>query len=1026
MSQPQDWKARAAITGKADLATNMIVRAGAGSGKTTALIDRIVALLGSGSAPSSIVAITFTRLAAAELKGRLHARLNHMGVPFSDDLFIGTIHSFCTVLLKRHPFDIGLAPDFRVVEDDEAARAQEEFWQAFISRPENAPELDFLQRAGCTDDMLTNLFKRAGEYEDLETETGAPDEEPDLSGPLSRAVQILDVLDGLGPFHTRPDKVQVAARRARLVLRMVASETSTGAAAVLGLFAGMARADGSKLHVTLNRWSLPTAVAKCLRDGLDHDALPLNVCSVISRVILPALVEWKAWVHARATRFVEGATGEYAALRRRTGHLTHNDLLHLAARLTGTSPAARESFQAEFGHILVDEFQDTDPTQAKMLFWLASRVPDENDWSESPLMPGRLFLVGDDKQSIYRFRRADFEVFKRCEAAILAQGGRSLSLTTNFRATPVLCNWINAALKPLFDASDHQAPYELLEAYKPASPASVVGWMTYEDKLSAAEEVRNEARVIARIIRDELDVSDGAPGDYMILLRRNSKLPVYVAELSMAGLPVTVSGGEVTGGSDVLAAVCSVLTWAANSRDGLATAAALRSLFMGASDADLLDWRQGGSHVVDALLEQLGSMANILLERSPHEALSTITSEFGWWMLLATRPSANMDIGVLQRILARVRDRESRGYNWLECLAELVDVRDGKRSMALHAARKETTSSVQVMTVHQAKGLQAKTVFLADPGLVKRRTPEKHFFTSGGRSRVTLPVLDASPFGSRVAFAPRQWDARAAKEQEVEQSEQIRLLYVACTRAEERLIVTIRKGGATGYWDSLAPFLEQEGTQVASISGTESSMTLPVEQSRGFDAAQALDRIASRRSRIRTLSAPGYRVVRPSDERDRSADSVVPHGHGPGGKAYGQAVHEAFEWLVNHRDTPQPDVPFGADIAKAISGLRESRLWEQILQAEDVLTEVPFTTGLRRQDGILDVVSGTIDLALRFEGHWLLVDYKTDRLEETRLLTAYRGQLGVYAECWRLMFQDETVEAALWSTWKETLTAVQP
>lgn len=1061
---PTDQPARDAI--RTDFDHNMIVRAGAGSGKTTALVSRIVALMEHGEDPARIVAITFTIKAAAEMRGRLYQALDAaaraaedevlrtrltVALGRADDVFVGTIHAFCARLLRQTPWAVGIPPDFRQIEDVEEKVLRQRFWSTFLASREADEGMQLLREAGCSNAMLMDLFGRMADDSNWLAYADDVSGPPDFTDALRAAEQIRDFLEGLTPAGTGPDGVQKALERMRVM-----AAASSDRAAYLALFTGMVKGASEKLDITLKHWSAPSSVMKAVRDGEPHDEVPIVVLDVIESVIRPALVEWEAYVHAAAIRVLSGAIDAYDGHRRRSGLLTYADLLRLAAELLGSSEEARLSAQQTARRILVDEFQDTDPTQARMLFYLASSSPDLADWSGSPLMPGRLLFVGDDKQSIYRFRRADFHVFARCERAILDQGGRSLSLTTNFRSSEALCEWVNTTLRPLFNEGEEQAPYEDLVAYQHELHERVLTWMQVPSSLKAADEVRHEARAIASLIRSRYMPSNGA-GDILILVRRNSRIPVYVAELSRHGIPVTVSGGSVKGGTEVLADLSAVLGSLLEPGNELSCVAALTSIFVGASHADLLALRNAGGRfdwtselpagapesIVNGF-RVLSRCRELLENHAPHAALSAMAAEWGWWDLLDARPSAAVDVGVFLRILALFRRRQEESWDWIECAGELNRYRTGELDMSLHAIQTSGHGAVRIMTVHQAKGLEADVVFLSDPGREMTRTVESHTFTDGGGAHVVLPILEDSGFRKQLVFAPLRWSEWSVKERAFEASERVRLLYVACTRAKKELVVTTRDGGSEGSWDILGPALERAKAPVLDVVQQSESAFHPDVPGTGVDA-RGIDPGPSLRSALDRLARPTYKVVRPSDVDHEQPvggreGSGLPAKGGIGGKVFGTAVHEAFERLVNARESLPDDhgmrewarqslrtagatLPENTDLEAVLAcmyGFLTGPVWQQVLEADDVLAEVSFTTSVPRND-VTDVISGTADLALRNGKAWTLVDYKTDAVSAEELLDRYRGQIQTYVRCWNRMFTDETVHAVLWSTYHGTV-----
>ncbi len=1123
MSRLDDWKARAIIRGTPgasgpvasdpwlDVEHNMIVRAGAGSGKTTALVERVLAYLRLGEEPSSIVAITFTRKAAAELQGRIHAAVDHAVTSGGheddrlqlqrarrrlDEMHIGTIHGFSSQLLRQYADMAGVPPDFRQVEEEEEEDMRSRFWSAFLAGEDENDDLVRLREAGVSRASLLDLFGRLVENADLEPVQSGPID-IDFSRASEAARQIMDDLESISWVGNSPDAVQRGLRKARFMLEMREEMSLAQTAEWLRLFTGMVKKD--QLSLTLNRWDRPQKFMKAVRDGTEHDEAPWHVLPRIREEIMPPLTAWDVDVHGRAIRLVSRAVSDYAAYRQAEGRLTISDPIHILNNLLRASPDVRRDVQTQYQRILVDEFQDTDPVQASVIFHMVASDRDDDDWARNRLLPGRLLLVGDDKQSIYRFRRADFEVFARCEEAIVSQGGRSLVLGTNFRSTAAVCHWINEAMEPLFPPSDlegrrEQAPWEPLRPRVPeendAAPDdsapgrdAAVGSLVLNPKLTAADGVAAEARTIARMIREQLDSGAYAsPGDVMILLRRNKYVSRYVAEVAAAGLPVRVTGGRAVGGSDVLPAVCSILEAIVRQGDELAGVAALRTPFFAVSDADLMAWRRDEGRF-DGLAEpavdksgepqtvapQSGEPQNVFVHSVVHarrvlnrignrfrtlppwEALRATADEEGWWDMLAARETEAVDTGTLQKILALFASAEDRGLDWIEATSELLQYRSGNRAMKLHAAKGD--DGVQILTVHQAKGLQAQCVFLADPGQPKSagRAPSEHTFTENGSSYIALALREPGVFRPKNTYEPPNWAEAVRAEELFARAEHVRLLYVACTRAARQLIVCHRDGGKPGVWDDLIPALRD-----APVLAHIQDVPVRVEPSSSRDGAdrkrgRILDRM---RVAIAAGTEPTHILLRPSDKEetdgvqagamgptgagvegtgDAPAEDMIPTRIGMEGKDFGQAVHLGLERMVvdflgGHDPDPhqiavaslravlerEPSRVSLDAVTDALTGFRSGALWRLVTQADEVLTEVSFTTPLPGSP--VRIVSGTVDLALRSGDDWLIVDYKTDALSAAAIASRYQPQLDLYAKCWQEMFPGRTVKTAIWST----------
>ena len=1107
MSRVRDWEARATIRGQNDGKTpmssdpyldveyNIIVRAGAGSGKTTALVERVLAHLRMGEEPSSIVAITFTRKAAAELRGRIHeavdAAVNTIAVAGEqerlsqarrrlDEMHVGTIHGFCAGIVRQYADVVGLPPDFRQMEEEEEEVMRNRFWSGFIMQQDESPELEFLREAGVDRSSLVDLFGRLVENADLNV-VREERRDVDFSPAVEAARQVMADLGPIGHKGDNEDAVQSRLRKARFMERMRPSMSLGQTAEWLRLFCDMIDTRVGRLRMTMNRWDRPQKFMKAVRDGVEDDVAPWWVLSRIQNQIVPLVAAWDAQVHGRAMALVQDAVDDYAAFRRAEGRLTISDPIHILNDLLYTSADVRNELQGTLRRILIDEFQDTDPVQASLLFNLAADAVDEHDWTRNRLLPGRLLLVGDDKQSIYRFRRADFEVFSRSEKAIVSQGGRSLVLTTNFRSSEPICRWINKALAPLFQPAEtgrrhEQAPWEPLEPYDAAAkeprrtqaaPSVKAIWLN--STMRAEDSAVAEARVIAHTIREHL--AEGRyekPSDFMILFRRNKYVADYVAEITAAGLPVRVSGGKVSGGSDVLPAVCNILESLLREGDEAAGIAALRTPFFGVSDADLYAWRMNGGRF-DTLAGDLSgsgpdvdpgaskhsvAVASATLARiyhrfqslSPWEALRVTADTEGWWDLLRFRSSAAIDTGVLQKILALFAAAEERNLDWVEATEELLRYRDGDVPMKLHAA--DGDDGVQMLTVHQAKGLEAPCVYLADAGYPGAPRVHTHSFTRDGLAFIALALRSPSAFGSpQVTFTPSDWTGAVEKEKAFSLAEHERLLYVACTRAARELVVTVRDAPQAGHWGDLVPALADVPV-LARLDQVPDRISIPGEESgpdvKGRGVTYWHDErrrgLLRMRQAVGNASVPTHELVRPSDKEEveaavDSVDELVPPplAIGMEGREFGQAVHLGMERLVtNAADVRTADLheiavsslraamgtePSGTSVTAvvdALSGFMRGSLWQRVLEADEVLSEVSFTTSLPGSP--VRIVSGTVDLALRDQDAWVIVDYKTDRVSERALKALYEGQLALYADCWMQMFPGRGVRAALWST----------
>ena len=452
----------------------------------------MIALLATGRTEiGTLAAVTFTRKAAAQLRGRFQVELERARLAAKDGavrdrldaaltglerVFIGTISSFCARLLRERPIEAAIDPDFRELEDHEDRVMRESAWDEYLglARLENEAALRGLDEAGLEPYELESAFATLAEFADVTPAPGR--EEPPDFGPARRALEDLIELGRVLVPRERPEKGRDALQQA--LVRSFRRRDNLGfedprrLAETIELFE-------KELGVTKIRWAPATDAAtlagigrivgraaveeaqrKCRAKG-DLKALAYLVVEIMQAAAesfretyaVPVLRAWREFRHTRALAFLCPAVEAYAKRRRDEGRLNFQDQLLLAAKLLREKPEVRNYFRKRFHPVLVDEFQDTDPIQTEILFFLTGSTGDverdrtERDWTAFKPVPGALFLVGDPKQSIYRFRRADIDIYNLVKDRIVRAGGAVLELSTNFRSLGAIAAWIN----PLFD-----------------------------------------------------------------------------------------------------------------------------------------------------------------------------------------------------------------------------------------------------------------------------------------------------------------------------------------------------------------------------------------------------------------------------------------------------------------------------------------------------------------------------------------------------------------------------------------------
>ncbi|MET0619620.1 MAG: UvrD-helicase domain-containing protein, partial [Thermoanaerobaculia bacterium] len=1021
-----DAEARRAI--EKDLGVSLLVEAAAGTGKTTSLVARMTELIRSGTATvDRISAVTFTIKAAAELSERFQTSLEaaartaqgeeksrlESALARLDSAFVGTIHAFCARLLRERPVEAGVDPGFAEMDEPENAAARLEAWDRYAERlfTGDSPILPRLAALNVRLDDLRQTYETLSENEDVAPVIGPEEPPPDFAAErvavsefLSRAAADLPSEMPAGGWTEWQEAVRRAAR-------LVALRDTSDAPAFAQVLDALHRARKKGTEAGRRRNEFETLC----RD-----------------VLAPGLKRWRQYLHPILMGVVVPASVEYAAWRRRNGRLNFQDLLLIARDLLRDHAHVRRSFQERFLPILVDEFQDTDPIQAEILFYLTGDDPKERDWRRLVPKPGSLFVVGDPKQSIYRFRRADIETYGAVRER-LSKHGRILRLTANFRSTGRLCHWVNGVFARWFpaEATAQQAAWVPLEAQRPEGAPGVFLLETRTSGGSVQPVVDQDSTRIARAIDALVRKGERKPDDFLVLFRTRKFMSDYARELESRGIPYELSGGGAFRDSEELVTLLPLLSSISDPDDPVAFTAVLRGPLFGVDDEALYrHFRAGGRFSFRAALPgdadpRIARACELLREGEslagtlpPGAAISRLCASLGWTAYAGARELGDSRAGNLLKAIAAARTFSMDGLDFGSVVAELERLTNAGYIEEM-SARPGRRGAVRLMTVHGAKGLEAPVVFLADPR--RENDPPVRFSIDrrGPQARGHWRVIRRSEegFGVVELGEPRDWDALEEAEGVFDEAEKIRLLYVAATRAKDMLVVSTWKQGksenAQGTWSLLAPFLTEALAEPGTPSAEASAP--PLE-----NLAPDLAAFRAERERRRTSAAhPTYGVVAVTDVA-HSGEKPAWESTGRG-MSWGRVLHGALEAamrdgkldlalhaanLLAAEERPAADL---ADVLEVVEGVRASPLWKRALASTRRFAEVPFALpvepselGLAGAPGST-VLQGTIDLVFEEDGGWVLVDYKSDTVTEANraaLETYYAPQIAHYRRYW--------------------------
>jgi len=798
----------------------LLVAAGAGSGKTSVLVERIAAaVVDDGCAIDEILAITFTEKAAAELKARVRERFAaaglHAEARAAEGAFISTIHGFCSQLLRAHALAAGIDPEYRVLDQLEADRLGGEAFDGalaeFLHDSAGADRLRLV--AAYTPDRLAAMTRTA--YGHLRSRGQEAPELPEIEPPTGGGEPervVATARAALAELAAAGDGMRVVEARERLercldVLAAAAAEPDLAALdpAALG-----------KLAVGRGAGALKTDACDAYRDALE--ALAGHVTH---------LHELRD--HALLRELLRAYGTRYATLKRDRSALDFDDLELVANRLLATDVVVRERWAGRFRHVLVDEFQDTNPLQNELLDRIAG---------------DRTFRVGDEFQSIYRFRHADVSVFRE-QAERARAAGRFEALTANFRSAPAVLDAIDllfgavwgerfprlsagGAAQPLGDAP----AVELIVADRPHNgsrwrerfEADAAAGEGPGPELAFGEALREvvphraaEARMLAKRIDQLIAAGECTPGEVVVLVRATTHLAAFERALEDRGIATYVMGGRGYWSAQQVGDLRAYLGALANPLDDLALYTALASPLGGVSldalvvvaDAARRRGREpwtvvaelaGAAEAVPELAERLGArdaeriagFAGLLAEErsgAPRRSLEALidraVTRTRYDLHLLAQPQGRRRMANVRKLMRLAREYEADEGRDLRGFIDYVAERDALGDRQGEAPLEpEDVQAVRLMTVHRAKGLEFPVVCVADLGKPGREDRSSLQISDDGAVGISLAQLGGGSVASTRLKEIRERQKLADEEEEK------RVFYVAATRAERHLILS--------------------------------------------------------------------------------------------------------------------------------------------------------------------------------------------------------------------------------------------
>lgn len=824
--------------------SNVSLLAGAGSGKTYVLMKRFVQILRADLSvnPTNIVAITFTRKAADEIKGRVRQAVSECVEQAQTDLErlrwqehlqkvesapISTIHSLCSRILRDNPVETQLDPEFTILEDFEAQDFFKETLQQYLRKniKENAALRRLVQTYGVNSfvNQVTALGDKLSELvrEDnlAEPYLKAKEELPALQQKLFAAVrEVIEAREALGAkTKGRQTLTEAAGLLDEMQKQLLAPEPDCS----LLDASGVVKVSGKALAAEL-------ANLKNLRQELNNVLLNAKGCDLVQDW-LAVLQEFYACLSAR---------------KQENNVLFNDDLDLLAIEHLQKNEALRQKYQERYKYIMVDEFQDTNERQRQLIYLLCGNKLDGKN---------NLFIVGDVKQSIYRFRHADVSVFNKVKEDIAQNAGQNLGMKTNFRSTQSIVESCNTAFCQLMDLPKEEI---CLEHHEGANTGGAkvcllqVPYKSKDDELGAKEDKwQKEAEAIAAYLQQELPKVEPQlrPGaSKAILLRAMTHCEILRQTLQGYGINCVVVKGKGFYEQQEVLDILNLLAALHNRYASLELAGALRSNYFGLDDATLtqLFWQTENDKPLWDLLQAVGS-GELQLNLPPEQqalamqaaerlrslrqaaALMALPELFAQlWDELKPEfvlsqqengPSKLANVKKLRRLAQQYcQTKQASLAEWLQ------NVKDLRASSSKEpAATVQADDALQIMTIHNSKGLEFDLVIL----------PQLDKSVHGDTASIKyLPGKEGEQglLGIKVSDKEMQlqksgvYELAKARDSELEEEESRRLLYVAMTRAQKQLLIVgtvaeeklpeavIGLPSAKGWWQQLQAVFEAD------------------------------------------------------------------------------------------------------------------------------------------------------------------------------------------------------------------------
>jgi ATP-dependent exoDNAse (exonuclease V) beta subunit len=985
----------------------LLVEAGAGSGKTSLIAGRIALLLAGGIPAREIAAITFTEAASSELRDRIDRFVSELAagrVPEQlrlalpdglsaeqgmtiaaaeetlDELTCTTIHGFCQQLVTPYPVETGIDPGAAIIDPAAADLAYEDLVQAWLSArfgrdrgteglgrlpplPELGEEDFFTELLLDEPDGVVKLILETAVFLRAKRNATAPQAAIDrsvLEGMSSAIGGFADWYTGCGVIESVTKDIIVDLDRLKRIVDGTIGEPITGRrlAQLLRHEVPDCRNDKeTRFNVWRNKgkWekaSSDAGLSKARGGQFSADAKAhYERCDDAYRVFVEAVC---GAAFARFVAEFDALAKLYADYKRQAALLDFDDLLHHARDLLVGSEAVRQSLSRRYPHILVDEFQDTDPLQAEILWRLCGDGAPNAPWISRILRPGSLFVVGDPKQAVYRFRGADVDTYLAAKRALVSQDpGAVIDITANFRSLKPILDFANDRFQPLLSEEQGQPGFTVLQSTR-ASPDGRAAVACFDITIDARHKDSRDRLVVdlvrreeAGVVADLLERMIGSyeiwdkqakamrpcrAGDFALLAPTGTNLWIYERALERRDIPIASQAGKSFFRRQEVQDLIGITRAIADRRDTLGLGALLRGPLVGLTEEEIADaitalpvvpdrapprlhlWTDRETICHPILNHALGVLQNLARKArhtTPYQLIAEAVEELNVRPVLRARyrRGAERALANVELFLEMARAYDSRG---LTAFSEALRVNWADAEKQIEGRPDADAEAVSIITMHSAKGLEWPIVIpINSPTMLD---DDMKFLHRRSDNTVHFKLLgEAGPHYDQVKNDERDQLRR----------ERIRLWYVALTRACDLLLLPRQSERAPSDWLSL---LDPRLSELPAFDGSMLSRGAPAaaeekenEQDEATWRAEAATIAATHRTIVwRSPSrheglAGGQPVLLEEDVYTEAATlgerlpvdlgPALPSGTIQGGRERGLVLHKLLEEVLTREIT---------------------------------------------------------------------------------------------------------------------------